>query len=130
MLLPVAAGFVAIALALVIPRAGPLFPTINADSNVTPFPGMFWIYLAIFASVVATGLVLLLYETIATVRYGRTFGKAWLHIRPVRTDGKALGWGRSFGRIALFWGSGLLTPSGVCGTRIVSAFTTRFPTRS
>lgn len=108
LLLPVAAGFTAIALAIVIPRAGPLFPTINADSNATPFPGIFWIYLAIFASVVATGLVLILYETIATVRYGRTFGKAWLHIRPVRTDGKTLGWGRSFGRIALYWGSGLL----------------------
>jgi len=109
-LLPVFAGFVLIAVLLVAPRAGPLFPKPNNDPNsTTPLPGIFWIYLAIIGCIFATGLVLIFYEAIATARYGRTLGKAWLHIRPLRSNGMPLSWGRSFGRIALYWVSGCLS---------------------
>jgi len=108
--LPVLAAFVAIAVAIAAPRAGPLFPKPNPyPYGTTPLPGIFWIYLAILAAASATGLIWVLYETIATARYGRTLGKAWLHIRPVRTDGRSLGLGRAFGRIALYWVSGFLS---------------------
>lgn len=60
---------------------------------------------------------MLAYETVAVAKFGRTLGMTWLHIRPVRTrGGGTLGWGRAFGRAALFWLStclgwlGLLDP--------------------
>jgi uncharacterized RDD family membrane protein YckC len=109
-LLAVFAVFAVVSVILVAPHVGPLFPTINSNSSTpAPFPGIGWIYLTILGCALATGFVWVLYETIATTRYGRTLGKAWLHIRPVRTDGRTLGWGRSLGRIALYWTSGLLS---------------------
>jgi len=38
------------------------------------------------------------YETVATVRYGRTLGKRWMKIRAVTDDGHALGLGRALAR--------------------------------
>ncbi|HXQ76459.1 MAG TPA: RDD family protein [Acidimicrobiales bacterium] len=43
----------------------------------------------------------------ATARYGRTLGKMWLHIRPVRVGGGPVGWGRAFGRVGIHWLSAL-----------------------
>jgi uncharacterized RDD family membrane protein YckC len=108
-LLPVLIAFCAITIALVAPHVGPIFPTINNNPNVRePVPGFVWIYLALFGCAIAAGVVMVFYEAIATVRYGRTLGKAWLHIRPVRTDGQPLGWGRSIGRVSLYFASGFL----------------------
>jgi hypothetical protein len=59
------------------------------------------------------GFVMVAYETIATARYGRTLGKAWLHIRPLRTDATKLSWGRSFGRVAIYWLAGLFSGLGI-----------------
>jgi uncharacterized RDD family membrane protein YckC len=42
--------------------------------------------------------VTVVYETIMTARYGRTLGKAWLGIRPVRINGGELGWAAALGR--------------------------------
>jgi uncharacterized RDD family membrane protein YckC len=113
LLLPVLGGMTALAVVLVAPHAGPIFPRIitNPYTNVTvssPTPGLVWIYLAIAGAFLASGLALVGYETIATARFGRTLGKAWIHIRPVRVDGQPLGWGRSFGRIGIFWLAGFL----------------------
>jgi len=109
-LLPVLALFVVIAVILVAPHAGPLFPRNDTDQyGPSPTPGIVWIYLAVIACVVATGVVMVIYEGVATARYGRTLGKAWLRIRPVRIDGSPLGWGRSFGRISIYWISGFLS---------------------
>jgi uncharacterized RDD family membrane protein YckC len=60
------------------------------------------------AVLVLMSLVFVVYETIATARYGRTFGKAWLHNRPLCRDGTSLSWGRSFGRAAIYRFGGLL----------------------
>jgi uncharacterized RDD family membrane protein YckC len=109
LLLPVLIAFSAVTIALVAPHVGPIFPKINTSPNAPePVPGLLWIYLAIFGCAIATGLVMLVYEAIATARYGRTLGKAWLHIRPVRTDGQPLGWGRSIGRVSFYFLSGFL----------------------
>ncbi|HVC71446.1 MAG TPA: RDD family protein [Acidimicrobiales bacterium] len=109
-LVPVLALFTVIAVLVVAPRAGPIFPRINTELNApAPTPGFVWIYLAVFACVLMTGVVMVVYETVATARFGRTLGKAWLHIRPIRTDGSRLGWGRSFGRVSLYWLSGFLS---------------------
>jgi len=109
-LLPILALFIVIAVLLVAPHAGPIFPRVQTDSNTPePTPGFVWIYLAVFACVLATGVVMVIYEGVATARYGRTLGKAWLQIRPIRLDGTPLGWGRSFGRIGLYWLSGFLS---------------------
>jgi uncharacterized RDD family membrane protein YckC len=108
-LLPAAAAFIGIAIAIAAPLAGPLFPRQPQDTGVRgPTPGVVWIYLAVFVAVVATGLVAVAYETVATARYGRTLGKAWLHIRPVAMDGGPVGWGPAFGRVALYFLSGVL----------------------
>jgi uncharacterized RDD family membrane protein YckC len=93
------------------PHFGPIFPKLYGNRNSTaagPTPGFVWVYLTIFACSVATGISMVAYETVATVRYGRTLGKAWVHIRPVRIDGAALGWGRAFGRVAIYWAFGFL----------------------
>lgn len=104
-MLPVLAVLGAIAVALVAPHAGPLFPVTNPenpDARV-PTPGIVWIYLAVIGAVVVSGLVTVAYETVTTAHYGRTLGKMWLHVRPVRIDGSPVGWGRAFGRAGIYW---------------------------
>ena len=109
-LMPVFALLVVIAIILVAPHAGPLFPRNDTNQNgPLPTPGIVWIYLAVLACGVTTGFVMVIYEGVATARYGRTLGKAWLHIRPIRIDGTSLGWGRSFGRIGIYWVSSFLS---------------------
>ena len=58
---------------------------------------------------VATGLIMAIYETVATVRYGRTLGKARMGIRPPRSDGTALGWARAFALIGTYFFAGALS---------------------
>jgi uncharacterized RDD family membrane protein YckC len=109
-LLPVFAAFTATTIALVAPHVGPLFPRGTDDPNTTiPFPGIFWIYLAVFGCFLATGVVMVFYEAIGTARYGRTLGKAWLHIRPVQTNGQPLGFGRALGRVGPYFLTGFLS---------------------
>jgi uncharacterized RDD family membrane protein YckC len=109
-LLPVLLVFCAIGISLVAPHAGPIFPRVPATTRARqPTPGFVWIYLTVIGCLVLTGLTMVLYETVATAKWGRTLGKAWLHIRPVRLDGTVLGWARSFGRVALYWLSGWLS---------------------
>src|SRR5579863_547209 len=68
-LLPVLALFVVIAVLLVAPHAGPIFPRANTNSSGTqPVPGFIWIELAVVSAGVATGAVMVAYETIATAR--------------------------------------------------------------
>jgi uncharacterized RDD family membrane protein YckC len=119
LLIPLFTLLLVVTLLIAAPHFGPIFPTINPnDPHASlPTPGFVWIYLTIFLCGLATGILMLAYETVATARYGRTLGKAWLHIRPVRTDGAVLGWGRSLGRVAIYWvagavgnGIGLLDP--------------------
>jgi uncharacterized RDD family membrane protein YckC len=109
-LLPVFALLLTVTLLIAAPHFGPLFPTAHYtgypgpdETTTIPFPGIFWVELTVFGTVLATGLVMVAYETVATARYGRTLGKAWLHIRPVRIDGSTLGWGRAFGRVVIYW---------------------------
>jgi uncharacterized RDD family membrane protein YckC len=119
LLIPLFALLLSVTLLIAGPHFGPYFPDINPQNSQAsvPTPGFVWLYLTIFLCLLATGLLMLTYETVATARYGRTLGKAWLRIRPVRTDGSVLGWGRSFGRVAIYWlagavgnGIGLLDP--------------------
>jgi uncharacterized RDD family membrane protein YckC len=110
LLIPVFTLLVVVTLLIAAPHFGPIFPSFTeTKSGVSqPTPGFLWVYLTVFGCAVATGLFMVAYETVATVRYGRTFGKAWLHIRPARVDGSALGWGRAFGRVAIYWVIGIL----------------------
>ncbi|MGZ6662301.1 MAG: RDD family protein, partial [Solirubrobacteraceae bacterium] len=59
------------------------------------------------------GLLFLVYEAVATGRFGRTLGKRWMHIRPVTVEGNPLGWGRSFGRAATDTVAGYLSWFGI-----------------
>jgi uncharacterized RDD family membrane protein YckC len=107
--LPVAIACVAVALALVAPHAGPIFPRQNADPNATvPTPGFVWLYLAVAGGALVSGGLFVLYETVTTVRFGRTLGKRWMKIRPLALDGCPLGWGRGFARAATQWIAGFL----------------------
>lgn len=114
-LLPAFALILGVTLAIAAPHFGPIFPKVyaNQTDEPVPVPGFLWIYLCVFGSVLATGLVMILYESMMTVRYGRTLGKAWLHIRPVQLDGTPLGPGRAFGRVAIYWLTGFASWLGV-----------------
>jgi uncharacterized RDD family membrane protein YckC len=113
-LVPFAGALIALAVALVAPHAGPMFPALPTRAGaVMPTPGFVWVYLAVLGAVLVSGVLIALYEAVATARYGRTLGKAWLHIRPVGIEGGAPGWGRSFGRVALFALSWLFNPIGL-----------------
>jgi uncharacterized RDD family membrane protein YckC len=108
--LPVYVLCIAIAIALVAPHAGPVFPKDSVDPNATmPVPGFWWFYLAAIVASFIGGALFVLYETVATVKWGRTLGKRWMHIRPLTLDGGPLGWGKAFGRSAVTWLAGLLS---------------------
>lgn len=107
--MPVFFAFAVVAVVLVAPHAGPIFPKQNVDPNATvPTPGILWLYLAVAAAGLVSGVLLVMYEAVMTVRYGRTLGKRWMKIRPLTLDGHPLGWGRAFARAAVQWISGLL----------------------
>ena len=101
LLVPVWLVFAGVAIALVAPHAGPMFPPDRPDGT-SPTPGILWVYLTLLGVGILVGVVSFLYDAIATARYGRTFGKAWLHIRPLRTDGSPLTSKRAFGRAAFY----------------------------
>jgi uncharacterized RDD family membrane protein YckC len=109
-MLRVLAALLTVSLDVAAPHFGPILPRTNLnDPNATvPVPGLVWIYLTVFGCMVCTGLVMVAYETVGVAHFGRTLGMAWLHIRPVRVFGGTLGWGRSFGRAAMFWLAGAL----------------------
>lgn len=110
-LTPVWATATAIAIVLIVRHVGPLVRASQAQDQNAPVPAsaFLWIYGAVFGVIVVSGLIQVAYETVATARYGRTLGKKWLHIRPVRTDGGPLGWGRALGRTTLYWFSNFLS---------------------
>lgn len=88
---------------------GPIFPKTSSDPNVsTPTPGFIWLYLAGFVAVLVVNALFVVYEAVATARYGRTLGKRWMKIRPVTLDGHPLGDGRSWGRGLLVWAANLI----------------------
>lgn len=103
-MIPVLAVLAAIAVAVVAPHAGPIFPAVNnSDPNArVPTPGFVWIYLAVFVAAAVAVIISAAYQVVATARYGRTLGKMWLDIRPLRTDGRTVGWGCAFGREAIY----------------------------
>ena len=104
LLLPVFGLLLGVSLAVAAPHFGPIFPNYpQYNTGGNPPPGILWVYLDVLACGVATGLVLVAYETYTTIRYGRSVGKAWMHIRPLRTNGALLNPGRAFGRVALYW---------------------------
>jgi uncharacterized RDD family membrane protein YckC len=109
-LIPVWLVLAGIAIAIVAPHAGAMFPKPNPDTNQAgPTPGFVWIYLAVAVAGLVSAVFLVAYETIATVRYGRTLGKRWMKIRPLTLQGRPLGWGRAFGRVAIQQLLGLLS---------------------
>jgi uncharacterized RDD family membrane protein YckC len=102
----------AITIPVVAPHVGPLFPKTPAyryPAVNPPFPGILWLYIAVLGCAFVTGLISVAYETFFTVRYGRTLGKRWLGLRPVRVDGSRLTFGRALGRSAFRYGMGLLS---------------------
>ena len=107
-MLPVFVIILAVTLSIAAPHFGPFFPAVNTTQPGTsvPLPGIFWLELTVLACALATGLLMVAYETVAVAHFGRTLGMAWLHIRPLRVFGGTLGWGRSFGRAAIFWLAG------------------------
>ena len=137
-MLPVFAALAAVAVALVAPHAGPIFPVTNTDNPDVrvPTPGIVWIFLAVIGAGVATGLLTVLYEALSTARYGRTLGKRWLRIRPLRIDGGPVGGGapsdapRSTGCPRSWAGWGQSISCGACGTPTGNVCTTRSWTRS
>jgi uncharacterized RDD family membrane protein YckC len=106
-LLPVVAVAVVIGVALAWDHAAPAIRASQdqdqGQNAPVPVHALLWIYGTFFAIIIVVGLVQVAYETVATARYGRTLGKMWLHIRPIRTDGQPVGWARSFVRVLVYW---------------------------
>jgi uncharacterized RDD family membrane protein YckC len=99
-----------ITIPIVAPHVGPLFPNTPADNGPNaPPPGIFWVFVVVFGCIVVTQLISIAYESFATARYGRTLGKAWLHIRPLRVDGSPVSGWRAMGRSALGVAVGLMS---------------------
>ncbi len=112
--IPVFAAFIAMAVVLVAPHAGPIFPRVNSNPySRQPTPGIVWLYLAGFGGALVASIAFVVYEAVATARYGRTLGKAWLHIRPLRSDGHPLSWGRAWGRAAAYRGFSIVPYLGI-----------------
>jgi uncharacterized RDD family membrane protein YckC len=108
--IPVYLLCIGIAIALVAPHAGRIFPQDTVDPNATvPTPGFVWLYLAAAGASLVGGVLFVLYETVFTVRYGRTLGKRWMGMRPLTLTGHPLGWGRAFGRSMVQWFAGFLS---------------------
>ena len=111
-MVPVFAVLLAVALAIFASRFGPIFPDFPDVGNdvpaPTPTPGIVWVYLTVAVCAFLTGVVLLAYETVAVAKYERTFGMAWLRVRPLRVDGSAISWGRAFVRALIFWLAGFV----------------------
>ena len=106
---PVLITLIVVAVVNITPRAGVLFPKIPTNSNQPlAFPGFVWIELGIVGAFLATGLVMIVYQATTTVRWGRSPGKAACHLRPITTTGESLGWGKAFGREAIYWVFGIL----------------------
>jgi uncharacterized RDD family membrane protein YckC len=93
----------------VVPHIGPLFPNDTyGGTYTTGMPGFVWLELLFVAVQGVTLVVGVIYEAWLTAATGRTLGKRWLRIRPVRLDGSPLGTGVAFGRAALYAVAGLL----------------------
>lgn len=60
------------------------------------------LYAAMFAFVFVQLAVSITYEALMTRRYGRTLGKRWMKIRPLRCDGSLLSLGRCWARPAVY----------------------------
>ncbi len=86
------------------PFVGEVFPPGWEDESYEgPVPGIFWLYLVGIVALGVCSLLVMAYEAIATAKYGRTLGKALVHIRPLRRDGSPLSMGRSWGRSAFIY---------------------------
>ncbi|MDP9074374.1 MAG: RDD family protein [Actinomycetota bacterium] len=99
----------AIVLLIAAPHFGPLFPASTSDTGPAPFPGFLWLELTLVAVTLFSQVVYLFYDAFCTVRWGRTPGKAILHLRPVKVDGRPLGWGSALGRAGATAAAGFLS---------------------
>jgi uncharacterized RDD family membrane protein YckC len=101
--LPVTLTATIVAVVLAAPHYGPLFPPQdNSSTGTGPVPGFLWLELTVVATSLVLGGLFLLYQAYCTVHWGRTPGKAILHIRPLKTDGRPVGAGAAVGREALY----------------------------
>lgn len=108
-LLPLFVIIVGVTLAIVAPHVGPVFPRANAaNTGNQPPPGIFWLYLAFIGATALFWVMTFLYEAVAIGQFGRTLGKGWMHIRPVRMDGSPVGWSRAFGRVGVALAAGIV----------------------
>jgi uncharacterized RDD family membrane protein YckC len=77
------------------------------DPHIT-FGSFFAAYPVFLGAGAALLVVSVAYEAIMTVTRGRTLGKQAVGIRPVRIDGRPMGWGRAILRPLIYFGANLL----------------------
>jgi uncharacterized RDD family membrane protein YckC len=109
-LLPVTVTVFILAFVVAHPHLGTLSTNPDGSLNGSPFPPGFLRFEATILGAEFVCLILTyLYDALATAHYGRTLGKAWLHIRPLRVDGSPLSTGRAFGRGAVYFGGSIVS---------------------
>jgi hypothetical protein len=99
--LPVVAGLITVAILLVSPHYGPLFPD-DAPCPATPsagnctstnqVPGFVWLELTIISAGIAASAVYVIADATITSRWHRTPGKAIMGIRPVHLPDSWRSW--------------------------------------
>ena len=85
-------------------RAGP--PPLRG-SDLAAFYGLGFLIMA------AQLVITVVYEALLTATTGRTLGKRWLRIRPLRSDGSTLSTSRCWGRAAAYAGMSVLSIIGL-----------------
>lgn len=84
------------------PHVGPIFPSRSSAPNAQ-LPSGYWELFGLFTLLgLGVGFLNVIYQGVTTVRYGRSLGKRWMSIRPVRLNGTPPGWGSSMGREAVY----------------------------
>jgi len=103
LLLPLTGTSFVVTLALVLPHVGPLFPNFGSSSTTGfTIPGFVKVEFTVLALVVVDLVLMAIYQTVTTATMGRSFGKRWCRIRPVRTTLEPLNWWQSFARASIY----------------------------
>lgn len=97
-----------VAIVIAAPHVGPLFPN-NANGTSNTFPGFLWLELVFIATALLSEMVWVFFAAFCTARWGRTPGKAVVHIRPLKSDGRPVGFGLALGREASTAAAGILS---------------------
>ncbi len=121
--LPFVAVLLTVVLVIAAPHFGAMFPKEQTCPAGTPieqcptnsaFPGFFWLEFTLIGAGLVSSATYIVLDGVLTARFGRTPGKAIMHIRPVHLgDRRPLTFWRSLARAAVVQFAGALSWIGI-----------------